>query len=462
VAAAFAAGPLATEVLGPELGTASALKMAYASVTKGTTALLVAALAAAEGHGVRAALARQWDLDEPGADDARGERARRVTRKAWRFAGEMEEIAATFEAAGVPGGFHAAAAELYRRLAGLGGAAELPALTQVLAAAAAAALRPRAATRFPLATRLPLAASRRTSDERQRDPARPPLPGRGRLLAPAGFPAARLPPGGSARAQLARRAPRLRALALLPQRRRVGLDEVAWLWEAEGEVVGLVMPDGGRGEAHLSVDPGLRTPELEGSMLDVAEAELSEATPEGARRLVVWAMEDDPLRPPLLAERGYERREWVDHKWRGDLTRPLPEPEVAPGYAVRALGDGLELLERCYASGLGFHEGDTAVALDNRADPSWYRNIQNAPLYRRDLDLVAVAPDGAIGAFCTLWFDDVTRSVYVEPVATVPRTAGTVWPERCCSRACGGHSAWARPWRRSAASARPPTGSTAR
>jgi 3-hydroxyisobutyrate dehydrogenase-like beta-hydroxyacid dehydrogenase len=136
VAAAFAAGPLATEVLGPELGTASALKMAYASVTKGTTALLVAALAAAEGHGVRAALARQWDLDEPGAGDARGERARRVTRKAWRFAGEMEEIAATFEAAGVPGGFHAAAAELYRRLAGLGGAAELPALTQVLAAAA--------------------------------------------------------------------------------------------------------------------------------------------------------------------------------------------------------------------------------------------------------------------------------------------------------------------------------------
>jgi hypothetical protein len=66
VAAAFAAGPLATEVLGPELGTASALKMAYASVTKGTTALLAAALAAAEGHGVGEALLRQWALDAPG------------------------------------------------------------------------------------------------------------------------------------------------------------------------------------------------------------------------------------------------------------------------------------------------------------------------------------------------------------------------------------------------------------
>jgi mycothiol synthase len=200
----------------------------------------------------------------------------------------------------------------------------------------------------------------------------------------------------------------------------VGLEEIAWLWEAGGEVVGLVMPDGGGGEAHLAVDPGWRTAALEAEMLDVAEAELSEATKEGMRRLVVWAMEDDPLRPALLAERGYERREWIDHKWRADLTRPLPEPAVAPGYAVRALGDGLELLERCYASGLGFHDGDTKVALDNRADPSWYRNIQNAPLYRRDLDLVAVAPDGAIAAFCTLWFDDVTRSAYVEPAATVP------------------------------------------
>jgi len=139
VAAAFAAGPLATEVLGPQVGTASALKMAYASVTKGTTALLVAALAAAEGHGVREALRRQWELDEAGSGDARVERARRVTRKAWRFAGEMEEIAATFAAAGVPRGFHAAAAELYGRLARFKDAGEPPALAEVLAAAAAAA-----------------------------------------------------------------------------------------------------------------------------------------------------------------------------------------------------------------------------------------------------------------------------------------------------------------------------------
>ena len=74
---------------------------------------------------------------------------------------------------------------------------------------------------------------------------------------------------------------------------------------------------------------------------------------------------------------------------------------------------------RC-ASGVGFHEGDIRVAVENRENPTWYRNIQTAPLYRRDLDLVAIAPGGAVASFCTIWFDDVTRSAYFEPVATVP------------------------------------------
>jgi GNAT superfamily N-acetyltransferase len=87
---------------------------------------------------------------------------------------------------------------------------------------------------------------------------------------------------------------------------------------------------------------------------------------------------------------------------------------------VRALGDGAELLERCYASGLGFHPDDIQYAVNNRADVTWYRNIQNAPLYRRDLDIVAIACDGAVASFCTIWFDDVTRTGVFEPVATVP------------------------------------------
>ena len=133
-AACFAGSLLETMVLGSEVGQASALKMCFSAYSKGTTALLCAALAAAQGLGVRAALERQWDRDGSGFAAQAQARARRATAKAWRFSGEMDEIAATFQGAGLPGGFHQAAAEVYQRLAGFKDAPALPALEEVLAA----------------------------------------------------------------------------------------------------------------------------------------------------------------------------------------------------------------------------------------------------------------------------------------------------------------------------------------
>lgn len=200
----------------------------------------------------------------------------------------------------------------------------------------------------------------------------------------------------------------------------VRLEDVAYLWEADGQLVAFLMPDGGRGEAHLCVHPGLRTLELEQEMLAVAEEHLADLGADGSRKLFVWAPQADALRQGLLMEHGYHKDDWPEYQWRRDLDGSIPPVPVPAGYSLRPLGDGLELLERCYASGLAFHEGDIQIAVENRDDPTWYRNIQNAPLYRRDLDLVAVAADWAIAAFCTIWFDDVTRSAYFEPVATVP------------------------------------------
>ena len=62
------------------------------------------------------------------------ERVRRVTAKAWRFVGEMEEISSTFKDAGMPGGFHAAAGAIYRRIADFKGAPSIPSLESVLTA----------------------------------------------------------------------------------------------------------------------------------------------------------------------------------------------------------------------------------------------------------------------------------------------------------------------------------------
>src|SRR5512139_2147678 len=73
----------------------------------------------------------------------------------------------------------------------------------------------------------------------------------------------------------------------------VRLDDVAYLWEAEGELAAFLMPDGGRGEAQLSVHPAFRTAELEEEMIAVGEERLFGQRADGSRRLLVWAPADD-------------------------------------------------------------------------------------------------------------------------------------------------------------------------
>lgn len=128
----FSAGPLEVSMIGDDIGKASAIKMCYAAYTKGTTALLSAILALAEANGVRTELSAQWERDESGFSQQAGHRARRVTAKAWRFTGEMDEIASTFKSAGLPDGFHAAAGEVFRRLEHFKRAEEFPELDDVL------------------------------------------------------------------------------------------------------------------------------------------------------------------------------------------------------------------------------------------------------------------------------------------------------------------------------------------
>ncbi len=138
VAALFGGSPLEAIVLAGAPGAASALKTAYATWTKGTNALLIALRAFAAAEGVDAALLAEWNRSQTGLT-ARSESAVRSTaRKAWRFVGEMEEHAVAFEALGLPGGFAAAAAEIYRRLEAYKDMTAPPAVAEAAAALLAA------------------------------------------------------------------------------------------------------------------------------------------------------------------------------------------------------------------------------------------------------------------------------------------------------------------------------------
>ena len=98
---------------------ASALKMAYAAYTKGHSALLLAVNAMAHAAGISTTLHEEWQLSQPQLKTLSEKMAVGVSPKAWRFAAEMEEIAATFRSFELPGEFHEGAAEVYKRMAAL-------------------------------------------------------------------------------------------------------------------------------------------------------------------------------------------------------------------------------------------------------------------------------------------------------------------------------------------------------
>jgi 3-hydroxyisobutyrate dehydrogenase-like beta-hydroxyacid dehydrogenase len=115
IAPYFSSGPIEVEVLAGGIGRASALKMCFAAYSKGSIALACAVLGAAERLDVIDDLERQWARSGLSLPNLSREISR-AAPKAWRFTGEMHEIAATFQGAGIPPEFHQAAAEIFRRL----------------------------------------------------------------------------------------------------------------------------------------------------------------------------------------------------------------------------------------------------------------------------------------------------------------------------------------------------------
>lgn len=118
VADLWAGSLLETRIVDGDTGAASAVKVCYAAWTKGTAALLLTIRALAVAEGVENTLLDEWETSQSGLA-AQSERAATGNApKAWRFVGEMDEMAASFSAHGLPDGFASAAAGVYERLAG--------------------------------------------------------------------------------------------------------------------------------------------------------------------------------------------------------------------------------------------------------------------------------------------------------------------------------------------------------
>lgn len=99
-----------------ETGKASALKMCYAGLTKGKSALMVAMLSAAQIQGVSDELTAELEFSQKQAYTQIKSQMPTLPSKAYRWAGEMDEIVKSLKDAGVTSHFHLGAANIYRKL----------------------------------------------------------------------------------------------------------------------------------------------------------------------------------------------------------------------------------------------------------------------------------------------------------------------------------------------------------
>jgi 3-hydroxyisobutyrate dehydrogenase-like beta-hydroxyacid dehydrogenase len=109
----FAGTTVQAQVISQDQTAASALKMCFAAWTKGTAALLLDVRALAIAAGVEGPLLVEWEHSLPDLEGRSLLAAQQAATKGWRWVGEMDQIAATFRAVGLPDGFHRAAAQIY-------------------------------------------------------------------------------------------------------------------------------------------------------------------------------------------------------------------------------------------------------------------------------------------------------------------------------------------------------------
>jgi ribosomal protein S18 acetylase RimI-like enzyme len=196
----------------------------------------------------------------------------------------------------------------------------------------------------------------------------------------------------------------------------LNLTDVIRLWEINGQIAAMLNPDS-PGEAFFQIHPVLGADLPLSQMLDAAEQSLP-SLEDGRKQLITWVNAGDQPMKQLFSERGYVRSKFLaEHMRRRPFSMPVPDSSPQDGYSIRALGDASELPARSWLSWKVFHPDEPDEKYQGW---EWYRNVQRVPIYRRDLDIVAVAPDGELAAFCTVWFDDVTRTAEFEPVGTHP------------------------------------------
>lgn len=217
------------------------------------------------------------------------------------------------------------------------------------------------------------------------------------------------------------------------------------LAEQDGEIVGVLNFEDSYGELFLHAHPD--HPEAKATLLNYAEhSDLESRSQKDDRRYrLLYITDFDTDLQTLAAAHGYQKsEEYTQPMSMLSLAQPLPDTPLPDGFRVQSLADENDLHKINRVLWRGFnHPGEAPE--DGVAGRAF---MQEAPNYRKDLTMVAVAPNGQYVSFCGMWFIPQHNDAYLEPLATDPdyrrmgmaRAAVTESMRRV--RALGGNQVW--------------------
>src|SRR4030042_41237 len=193
------------------------------------------------------------------------------------------------------------------------------------------------------------------------------------------------------------------------------LDNIG-IWEDSGRIVGVVHYESILGEAFFEIHP--QYTHLKPEMLEYAEKYLYGKTPEGRKYLKAFINDFDIELEAIVKSRGYEKDD-IHSRPMSQLTITHPFRPVVPlpdGFRLKSLAEDNDLTKLDRVICRGFNHGDEPPTTDYEGR----KKQQSVPNFRKDLNIIIVAPDGNYVAYAGTWFEAKNKYAYIEPVCTDP------------------------------------------
>jgi predicted N-acetyltransferase YhbS len=192
------------------------------------------------------------------------------------------------------------------------------------------------------------------------------------------------------------------------------LDKIG-VWEDSGNIVAVVHYEHKPGEAFFEIHPEYTY--LKSAMLEYTEKNLYATTPEDRDYIKAFINDFDKEFEVLAESCGYEKdNSFARPMSQMTITNPFPPISLPEGFLLKSLAEDNDLAKLDHCIYRGFNHGDEPPEIDYAGR----KKQQSMPNYRKDLNIIVVAPDGNFVAYAGLWFEATNKYAYVEPVCTDP------------------------------------------